>query len=130
MSAQAIIFDLSEFGLAQPVPGSNADQLLDDAIDHGLPCALITELPHEQAEPYLTRRFGGIAHHIFSVVLTGVDFKAHGHKAPYSTVLRLLGIPPDDAMVVATSSHAVKAARTARIDVAERPASFVPGVLA
>jgi FMN phosphatase YigB (HAD superfamily) len=115
MTAQAFIFDLSAF----PSSGAPADaeRLLDEAIEHGLPCALISELPHQQAGEQLRRRFGDTAHHIFSVVLTGADFGARGHKAPYSVVLGQLGVPPDSALAVTTSPRAIAAARTAHIGV-------------
>lgn len=91
MTAQALIFDLSAFPGMQAghdgVAGVDADRLLNEAVESGLPCALISELPYPQAEQQLRRRFGDTAHHIFSVVLTGADFKARGHKAPYSVVL-------------------------------------------
>jgi beta-phosphoglucomutase-like phosphatase (HAD superfamily) len=115
MTAQAFIFDLSAFRTAD-VP-ADAERLLDQAIEDGLPCALISELPHEQAGEQLRRRFGDTAHHIFSVVLTGADFEARGHKAPYSVVLGQLGVPPDDALAVTASPRAIAAARTARIGV-------------
>jgi len=115
MTAQAFIFDLSAF----PASGKQADaeRLLDEAIEHGLPCALISELPHRQAGEQLRRRFGDAAHHIFSVVLTGADFEARGHKAPYSVVLDQLGVPADEALAVTTSPRAIAAARTAHIGV-------------
>jgi FMN phosphatase YigB (HAD superfamily) len=115
MTAQAFIFDLS----ALPAQGGPADaeRLLDEAIEHGLPCALISELPHRQAGEQLRRRFGDAAHHIFSVVLTGADFAARGHKAPYSVVLDQLGVPADEALAVTTSPRAIAAARSARIGV-------------
>jgi beta-phosphoglucomutase-like phosphatase (HAD superfamily) len=78
---------------------------------------LISELPHEQAGEQLRRRFGDTAHHIFSVVLTGADFEARGHKAPYSVVLGQLGVAPDVALAVTTSPRAIAAARTAQIGV-------------
>jgi len=115
MTAQAFIFDLSAF----PSSGAPADaeRLLDEAIEHGLPCALISELPHQQAGEQLRRRFGDTAHHIFSVVLTGADFAARGHKAPYSVVLDQLGVQPDAALAVTTSPRAIAAARNAHIGV-------------
>jgi len=115
MTAQAFIFDLSAF----PAAGAQADaeRLLDEAIEHGLPCALISELPHRQAGEQLRRRFGDTAHHIFSVVLTGADFAARGHKAPYSVVLDQLGVPADEALAVTTSPRAIAAARSAHIGV-------------
>ena len=115
MTAQAFIFDLSAFP-STDVP-ADAVRLLDQAIENGLPCALISELPHEQAGEQLRRRFGDTAHHIFSVVLTGADFEARGHKAPYSVVLGQLGVPPDEALAVTTSPRAIAAARLARIGV-------------
>jgi len=124
MTAQALIFDLSAFPgtqgagstLAAPA-GLDAERLLDEAVEHGLPCALISELPYSQAEQQLRRRFGDTAHHIFSVVLTGADFKVRGHKAPYAVVLNQMGVPPDDALAVTASPHAIAAARSARIGV-------------
>jgi phosphoglycolate phosphatase-like HAD superfamily hydrolase len=115
MTAQAFIFDLSAF----PSSGTPADaeRLLDHAIERGLPCALISELPHEQAGEQLRRHFGDTAHHIFSVVLTGANFEARGHKAPYSVVLGQLGVQPDDALAVTTSPRAIAAAHSARIGV-------------
>jgi FMN phosphatase YigB (HAD superfamily) len=123
MTAQAFIFDLSAF----PATDAPADavRLLDQAIENGLPCALISELPHEQAGEQLRRRFGDTAHHIFSVVLTGADFEARGHKAPYSVVLGQLGVSPDEALAVTTSPRAIAAARTAQIGV-QAPKSVVP----
>lgn len=122
MTAQALIFDLSAFPGMQAADGVatgavDADRLLDQAVERGLPCALISELPYRQAEQQLRRRFGDTAHHIFSVVLTGADFKTRGHKAPYAIVLDQLGVPPDDALAVTGSAHAVAAARSARIGV-------------
>jgi FMN phosphatase YigB (HAD superfamily) len=123
MTAQAFIFDLSAFPstraaeAAANAPVADAVRLLDQAIENGLPCALISELPHEQAGEQLRRRFGDTAHHIFSVVLTGADFGARGHKAPYSVVLGQLGVPPDSALAVTTSPRAIAAARTAHIGV-------------
>ena len=115
MTAQAFIFDLSAFR-SSGVP-ADAERLLDQAIEDGLPCALISELPHLEAGEQLRRRFGDTAHHIFSVVLTGADFEAHGHKAPYSVVLDQLGVQPDAALAVTTSPRAIAAARSARIGV-------------
>jgi beta-phosphoglucomutase-like phosphatase (HAD superfamily) len=115
MTAQAFIFDLSAFP-SSGVP-ADAERLLDQAIERGLPCALISELPHQQAGEQLRRRFGDTAHHIFSVVLTGADFEARGHKAPYSVVLGQLGVQPDDALAVTTSPRAIAAARSAHIGV-------------
>ena len=118
MPAQALIFDLSAFpGTGAAPAGLDAERLLDEAVEHGLPCALISELPYSQAEQQLRRRFGDTAHHIFSVVLTGADFKARGHKAPYSVVLNQMGVPPDDALAVTASPQAIAAARSARIGV-------------
>ncbi|WP_323141537.1 hypothetical protein [Massilia phyllosphaerae] len=124
MTAQALIFDLSAFPGTDAAPaGLDAERLLDEAVEHGLPCALISELPYPQAEQQLRRRFGDTAHHIFSVVLTGADFKTRGPKSPYSVVLNQMGVPPDDALAVTASPHAIAAARTARISVqAERKA--------
>ncbi|WP_036166762.1 hypothetical protein [Massilia sp. 9096] len=119
MTAQALIFDLSAFPGMQSASdaGVDAERLLSQAVERGLPCALISELPYAQAEPQLRRRFGDTAHHIFSVVLTGADFKTRGHKAPYAVVLNQLGVPPDEALAVTGSAHAIAAARTARIGV-------------
>jgi beta-phosphoglucomutase-like phosphatase (HAD superfamily) len=122
MTAQAFIFDLSAFRGTQAAEAAenlpaDAERLLDQAIEDGLPCALISELPHQQAGEQLRRRFGDTAHHIFSVVLTGADFEARGHKAPYSVVLDQLGVQPDAALAVTTSPRAIAAARTARIGV-------------
>jgi phosphoglycolate phosphatase-like HAD superfamily hydrolase len=124
MTAQALIFDLSAFpGMqaASHAPDGPAaldvDRLLDEAVEHGLPCALISELPYRQAEQQLRRRFGDTAHHIFSVVLTGANFKERGHKAPYAVVLNQLGMPPDDVLAVTASPRAIAAARSARIGV-------------
>jgi beta-phosphoglucomutase-like phosphatase (HAD superfamily) len=113
MTAQAFIFDLSAFPATQA-----AERLLDDVIERGLPCALISELPSEQAGEQMRRRFGDTAHHIFSVVLTGADFKAGGHKAPYSVVLGQLGVQADAALAVTMSARGIAAARSARIGVA------------
>ena len=126
MTAQALIFDLSAFPGMQAAgidaaAGVDAERLLDEAVENGLPCALISELPYSQAEQQLRRRFGDTAHHIFSVVLTGADFKARGHKAPYSVVLNQMGVPADDALAVTASPRAIAAARSARIGIqAER----------
>lgn len=122
MTAQAFIFDLSAFRGTEAAEAAanapaDAERLLDQAIEDGLPCALISELPHELAGEQLRRRFGDTAHHIFSVVLTGADFGARGHKAPYSVVLDQLGVPADDALAVTTSPRAIAAARVARIGV-------------
>jgi FMN phosphatase YigB (HAD superfamily) len=124
MTAQALIFDLSAFpGMqaasnASDAPaGLDADRLLIEAVEHGLPCALISELPYRQAEQQLRRRFGDTAHHIFSVVLTGADFKERGHKAPYSVVLNQMGVPPDDVLAVTSSPRAIAAARSASIGI-------------
>jgi len=128
MTAQALIFDLSAFPGTDAAPAAlDAERLLDEAVEHGLPCALISELPYPQAEQQLRRRFGDTAHHIFSVVLTGADFTARGHKAPYSVVLNHMGVPPDDALAVTASPHAIAAARSARIGVqAERKTARAP----
>jgi beta-phosphoglucomutase-like phosphatase (HAD superfamily) len=122
MTAQAFIFDLSAFRGTQAAEAAenlpaDAERLLDKAIEDGLPCALISELPHQQAGEQLRRRFGDTAHHIFSVVLTGADFEARGHKAPYSVVLGQLGVQPDVALAVTASPRAIAAARTAQIGV-------------
>ena len=98
MTAQAFIFDLSAFRTGG-IP-ADAERLLDQAIEDGLPCALISELPHQQAGEQLRRRFGDTAHHIFSVVLTGADFETRGHKAPYSVVLDQLGVQPGDTGLI------------------------------
>lgn len=124
MTAQALIFDLSAFpgmhaaGQAGDAAAAlEADRLLVDAVEHGLPCALISELPYRQAEQQLRRRFGDTAHHIFSVVLTGADFRERGPMAPYAVVLDQMGVPPDDALAVTSSPRAIAAARSARIGV-------------
>lgn len=124
MTAQALIFDLSAFPGMQVVSNTTNDsvrldaaRLLDEAVGHGLPCALISELPYRQAKLQLRRHFGDTAHHIFSVVLTGANFKERGPKSPYSVVLKHMGVPPDDALAVTASPHAIAAARTARIGV-------------
>lgn len=124
MTAQALIFDLSAFpgmhlaGAAADSAGAlEVDRLLSEAVEHGLPCALISELPYRQAEQQLRRRFGDTAHHIFSVVLTGADFMERGHKAPYAVVLNQMGVPPDEALAVTGSARAIAAARSARIGV-------------
>jgi phosphoglycolate phosphatase-like HAD superfamily hydrolase len=132
MTAQALIFDLSAFPGTGTVAGNaaaglDAERILTEAVEHGLPCALISELPYTEAEQQLRRRFGDTAHHIFSVVLTGADFKARGHKAPYAVVLNQMGVPPDDALAVTASLHAIAAARSARIGVqAARTAQRMP----
>jgi FMN phosphatase YigB (HAD superfamily) len=115
MTAQAFIFDLSAF------PGTQAERLLSDAVEHGLPCALISDLPYPQAEQQLRRRFGDTAHHLFSVVLTGADFKVRGHRAPYAVVLDQLGVPPDEALAVTGSARAIAAAERAHIGVQAGP---------
>jgi len=122
MTAQALIFDLSAFPGMQAAESASAaaidaDRLLTQAVERGLPCALISELPYRQAEQQLRHRFGDTAHHIFSVVLTGADFNTRGHKAPYAIVLNQLGVPPDDALAVTGSANAIAAARSARIGV-------------
>lgn len=123
MSAQAFIFDLSLFedlhadDTACAATGLEAGRLFNQAVEHGLPCALISELPYRLAEQQLRRRFGDTAHHIFSVVLTGADFGARGHKSPYAVVLHQLGMPPDDVLAVTASPSAMNAARSARINV-------------
>jgi FMN phosphatase YigB (HAD superfamily) len=124
MTAQALIFDLSAFSGTQAARnafdaplGLDADRLLDEAVEHGLPCALISELPYGQAEQQLRRRFGDTAHHIFSVVLTDADFSTRGHKAPYSVVLNQLGVPPENALAVTASPRAIAAAQSARVGV-------------
>jgi beta-phosphoglucomutase-like phosphatase (HAD superfamily) len=114
MAAQAIIFDLSAFPDNGPA-SSDASRLLDQALHDGRHCALVTELPHREAGIRLRERFGDTAHHIFSVVLTGADYAASGHKAPYSIVLRTLELPPEAAVVVAASRPALQAARQARL---------------
>ena len=124
MTAQALIFDLSAFPGSQAAGQSahtaaslDADRLLDKAVEQGLPCALISELPYPQATQHLRRRFGDTAHHIFSVVLTGADFKERGAKAPYSVVLNQLGMAPDHVLAVTSSPRAIAAANSARIGV-------------
>lgn len=116
MAARAIIFDLSAFDTAIPA-SIEAKKLLIDAADSGYHCALVTELPHREAGQRLREHFGDTVHHIFSVVLTGADFAARGHKAPYSVVLRTLSLPPDEAFVIAASQTALQAARRASIRV-------------
>lgn len=124
MTAQALIFDLSAFSgmtvawnaFDAPV-ALNADRLLDEAIERGLPCAVVSELSYRQAEQQWRRRFGDTAHHIFSVVLTGADFTARGHKAPYAVVLEQLGMGPDEALAVTASPVAIAAAKSARVGV-------------
>lgn len=113
MTAQAMIFDLSTFN--DPRADTDAKRLLHEAIDDGCHCALVSDLPHAEAGPYLRQRFGDVVHHLFSVVLTDADFAARGHKSPYSTVLTLLGVDANDALVVASSQPAVNAARLANI---------------
>jgi phosphoglycolate phosphatase-like HAD superfamily hydrolase len=124
MTAQALIFDLSAFsGMTvawnafDAARGLDADRLLTEAVERGLPCALISELPHGQAAQQWRRRFGDTAHHIFSVVLTDADFAARGHKAPYSVVLNQLGVPPEDVLAVTSSPHAIAAAQSAKVGV-------------
>lgn len=114
MAAQAIIFDLSAFDTRSTAP-LEAGRLLDQAIHDGRHCALVTELPHREAGLQLRERFGDAAHHIFSVVLTGADFAARGHKAPYSVVLRALELSPDQAVVIAASPAALQAAHRERL---------------
>ncbi|MBQ5947915.1 hypothetical protein [Massilia sp. ST3] len=114
MPAQAIIFDLSAFATENAAP-LEAGKLLDEAIHQGRHCALVTELPHHEAGLRLRERFGDTAHHIFSVVLTGANYAARGHKAPYSVVLRALELAPDEALVVAASQPALQAARRERL---------------
>ncbi|KFI05687.1 hypothetical protein [Massilia sp. BSC265] len=119
MAAQAIIFDLSAFDTNTAAP-LEAGKLLDEAVARGCHCALVTDLPHKEAGLRLRERFGDTAHHIFSVVLTGADFGARGHKAPYSVVLRTLELGPDEALVIAGSKDAVQAARRVRLQVRTR----------
>jgi FMN phosphatase YigB (HAD superfamily) len=122
MSAQAVIFDLSTFqgrGMFPMRADIEARKLLDAAIDGGSHCALVSDLPHTQADSRLRERFGDAAHHLFSVVLTDADYGARGHKSPYSTVLQLLGIDAGDALVVAASQTAMNAARRENIRVSE-----------
>jgi FMN phosphatase YigB (HAD superfamily) len=114
MPAQAIIFDLSAFDTRAAAP-REAGKLLDQAIHDGRHCALVTDLPHREAGEQLRERFGDTAHHIFSVVLTGADFAARGHKAPYSVVLRALELSRDEAIVVASSPAALQAAQRERL---------------
>lgn len=45
---------------------------------------LVIDLPHREAELQLRGRFGDTAHHILSLVLTGVDYAADGRNAPIS----------------------------------------------
>ena len=116
MKAQAIIFDLSAFD-TQGAARQEAGELLDEAIGSGRHCALVTDLPHREAGEQLRERFGDTAHHIFSVVLTGADYAAQGHKAPYSVVLRTLELSRDEALVVAASPAALKAAQRERLRV-------------
>ena len=116
MKAQAIIFDLSAFD-TQGAARQEAGKLLDEAIGSGRHCALVTDLPHREAGEQLRERFGDTAHHIFSVVLTGADYAAQGHKAPYSVVLRALELSRDEALVVAASPAALKAAQRERLRV-------------
>lgn len=114
MSAEAIIFDLSAFELEAQ---AHADQLLDDAKNQGRHCALVTDLPHREAELQLRERFGDSPHHIFSVVLTGVNYAAQDEHAPYSIVLRTLDLSADDAVVVARSPQSLLAAQRAHLQV-------------
>jgi FMN phosphatase YigB (HAD superfamily) len=118
MTAQAVIFDLSTFqsrGMFPMRADIEAEKLLHEAIDGGSHCALVSDLPHSQADQRLRERFGEAAHHLFSVVLTDADFAARGHKSPYSTVLQVLGVDAGDALVVAASKPAAHAARLANI---------------
>ena len=124
MTAQAFIFDLSALSDVKPARNAlgapaklDADRLLHDAVERGLPCALISALPYRQAKQQLRRRFGDTAHHIFSVVLTDADFAARGHKGPYSVVLNQMGMQPDEALAVTASPLAIAAAKSARVDV-------------
>ncbi|QBE65859.1 hypothetical protein [Pseudoduganella lutea] len=124
MTAQAVIFDLSTFkvpsrGMFPMRSDIEAQRLLDKAIDGGCHCAVVSDLPHSQADMRLRERFGDAAHHLFSVVLTDADFAARGHKSPYSTVLQVLGVNAGDALVVSTSQPATNAARRENIRVTE-----------
>ncbi|WP_338760019.1 hypothetical protein [Massilia sp. METH4] len=122
MTAQAVIFDLSTFqdralGMFPMRADIEAEKMLHEAIDGGAHCALVSDLPHSQADRRLRERFGDAAHHLFSVVLTDADFAARGHKSPYSTVLQVLGVDAGDALVVSASAPATQAARLANIRV-------------
>lgn len=116
MAAQAIIFDLTAFD-TNAAARLETGRLLDEAVGNGCHCALVTDLPHREAGLRLRERFGDTAHHIFSVVLTGADYAAHGHKAPYAVVLRTLDLAPEQALVVAASTPALQAAQRARLQV-------------
>ena len=105
MKAQAIIFDLSAFD-TQGAARQEAGKLLDEAIGSGRHCALVTDLPHREAGEQLRERFGDTA-----------DYAAQGHKAPYSVVLRTLELSRDEALVVAASPAALKAAQRERLRV-------------
>jgi FMN phosphatase YigB (HAD superfamily) len=107
MATQAVIFDLATFK-----PG-----MLQQAQNDGSHCALISELPHREAEQRLQSMFGDAAHHVFSVVLAGANFNSSGHDAPYETVLRLLEVAPEDALAVTESPLARKAAHSARLNI-------------
>ena len=104
MATQAIIFDLATFK-----PG-----MLQQAQDGGSHCALISELPHREADQRLQSMFGDSAHHIFSVVLAVANFNS---SAPYETVLRILDVAPEDAVAVTESPLARKAAHGARLNI-------------
>lgn len=123
MKAQAVIFDLSAFAAAAHEPAAvDAHALLGEAMRKGRHCALVTELSHEDAGERMRKHFGEAAHHVFSVVLTGTDFRASGPSAPFDVVLRMLEIEPEDVLVVAGSGRAREAARAAHLDVAVRTA--------
>jgi len=107
MATQAVIFDLASFN---PV-------LLRKAQADGSHCALITELPHGQAQQRLQSMFGDAAHHIFSVVLADADLNSHGHDSPYQVVLRILDVAPEDTLVITDSPRARQAAHSARINI-------------
>jgi beta-phosphoglucomutase-like phosphatase (HAD superfamily) len=107
MATQAVIFDLATFN-----PG-----MLRQAQNDGSHCALISELPHREAEQRLQSMFGETAHHVFSVVLAGADFSSVGHASPYQVVLRLLEVAPEDAIAVTRSPRALKAAHSARLNI-------------
>lgn len=104
MATQAVIFDLATFK-----PG-----MLQQAQDDGSHCALISELPHREADQRLQSMFGDSAHHIFSVVLAGANFNS---SAPFETVLRILDVAPEDALAVTDSPLARKAAHSARLNI-------------
>ncbi|WP_395399768.1 hypothetical protein ACHMW6_21545 [Pseudoduganella sp. UC29_106] len=88
--------------------------MLQQAQDDGSHCALISELPHREADQRLQSMFGDSAHHIFSVVLAGANFNS---SAPFETVLRILDVAPEDALAVTDSPLARKAAHSARLNI-------------